>query len=171
MSDTSPLYGAVSVLADRMKDLPDSDLEQPYTWGAHSEGVRFALLGTYQELRELAVHVRTRRLAAGQPLTTMQHALAQYQAGYHDLEAVSLPATEENWVKEPTPGEWSLHTVLSHIQGSQRGFHALIRHALGRHEAGASAAELPDRVADDGRTAADIAATKGFGEVAAALLP
>jgi hypothetical protein len=143
------LYDAVGHLADRTVGLPDADLEQPFVWGAHAEeGVRFALLGSYHELRDLAVEVRAARLAAGRPLTRMQHALAQYHAAYRDLDAALLVAGEADWEAVPAVGEWPLRKVLAHIEGSQRMFHTVAQFGLARARAGLEPAELPEGEVD-----------------------
>ena len=73
------LLTSVNKLAGEMQNLSDADLDQRWAWGPHAEGVRFALLGTYQELRELAVRLAEERRLS-RPVTTAQHALAQYHA-------------------------------------------------------------------------------------------
>ena len=55
------LSAAVTQMAAAMQGLGSVDLDQPWAWGPHREGVRFALLGTYQELRELAVRLAAER--------------------------------------------------------------------------------------------------------------
>jgi uncharacterized protein len=138
------LFTAVDYLAARTYALADTDLDQPYAWRAHAEGARFALLGTYHELRELAVALAARRAAEGPPVTMMQRALAQYHAAYRDFQAVLLGVTDADWDREAAPGEWPLRTVVGHMAGTERWFYTLVVHGLSRQQLGLEPAALPD---------------------------
>ena len=142
------LLSSVNKLAGVMHNFSDADLDQPWAWGPHAEGVRFALLGTYQELRELAVRLaEERRLSP--PVTTAQHALAQYHAAYRDLQAVLLGVDDDHYDREPAPGEWPLRTVMGHIVRAERAFFALVHYGLRRQREGGDLAErLPDGEVD-----------------------
>lgn len=166
------LAAAVARLASATMKMTDGDLGQPYRWGAHDEGARFALLGTMHELRELAVRLAAERRQSGPPLSRVQHALGQYHAAYRDLEAVLLGVTAEQYNQAPAPGEWSLRYVYGHMVGAERHFFALVHYGLRRQrESGALPPVLPDGEANrllgpfevfrqimDGGTQADMAA-------------
>mgnify|MGYP003620438128 CR=1 FL=1 len=130
------LAAAVRQLATAAQPLSDADLGQPYRWGAHQEGARFALLGSMHELRALAVRLAAERRRAGPPLTRAQHALGQYHAAYRDLEAVMLGVTAEAYDASPAPGEWPLRYVYSHMVGAERNFFALVHYGIRRQREG-----------------------------------
>lgn len=143
------LAAAVSYLADRTHHLNDVDLEQPYSWRAHQEGVRFAMLGTYHELRELAVSLAAERQRQGRPLTRTQLALGQYNSAYRDLDAVLIGVTDEMYDREPAPNEWPLRYVLGHTVATERTFFTLVHYGRARqHNEQDLPAELPDGEAD-----------------------
>lgn len=144
-SDSGELAAAVTYLADATQHLDDADLSQPYRWGAHQEGVRFALLGAMHELRTLAVHLAAERRRAGPPITRAQHALAQYHAAYRELSAVLLGVTAEEYEQPPAPGEWPLRYVYGHMVGAERNFFALVHYGARRQRAEDDlSATLPD---------------------------
>jgi uncharacterized damage-inducible protein DinB len=126
------LYPAVLHLARLTKSFSAADLEQPWAWGPHDEGVRFALLGTYQELQQCAVEIQAARTAADRPVTPAQQILAQYHTAFRELEAVLLGVTEEQLDERPGPGEWPLRRVLGHIVAAERAFFSLVADALQR---------------------------------------
>ena len=135
-SDSTDLAAAVVYLAEATQALSDNDLGQPYRWGAHQEGVRFALLGAMHELRALAVQLAAARRRDGPPLSRAQHALAQYHAAYRDLEAALLGVTAEEYEQPPAPGEWPLRYVYGHMVGAERNFFALVHYGLRRQREG-----------------------------------
>jgi uncharacterized damage-inducible protein DinB len=122
---------AVERLARIMQAMSDGDLGQPWAWGPHAEGVRFALLGTYQELRELAVRLgQERRITA--PLSTAQHVLGQYHAAYRDLLAHLIGVDDDLAARRPRPNDWSVRETLGHIVRTERGFYTLVHYGLRR---------------------------------------
>lgn len=131
MSEQS-LQQAVGALAAATQALSDADMGQPWAWGPHQEGVRFALIGAYHELRDLAVRLAAERRRHGPPQTMAQHALAQYQAAYRDLQAVLLGVTADMYDTEPAPGAWQLRYVLGHTAATERVFFTLVHYALQR---------------------------------------
>lgn len=117
-------------------ELTDEDLEAPWSWRAYNEGVRYAFFRTYEELRELAAKLMTERTTRGKPITTAQHALAQYHAAYRDLQAVLIGLDEASLDTEPARGEWPLRITLGHIIAAEREFFARIWHAVQRFRDG-----------------------------------
>lgn len=113
----------------------------PWRWGDYTdEGLRFALLMTHHELRDLAV-----RLAAQRPPRTQARAiLAQYHQAYRDMTAVLAPVRDEDLDRVPAPGEWCLREVLEHLLGADHGFLAVNRFALTRHRAGTYATQTEE---------------------------
>jgi hypothetical protein len=143
------LAAAVAQLTVATANMTDTDLGQPYRWGAHQEGARFALLGTMHELRELAVRLAALRRQAGPPASRAQHALGQYHAAYRDLQALLLGVTAEQYERPPAPGEWPLRYVYGHMVGAERHFFALVHYGLRRQrEGGELPVALPDGEAD-----------------------
>jgi hypothetical protein len=143
------LAAAVAQVAGAAGGLSDADLNQPFRWEAHQEGVRFALLGAMHELRTLAVTLADIRRRAGPPLTRAHHALGQYLVAYRDLEAALLGVTAEEYEAAPAPGEWPLRYVYGHMVGVERNFFALVHYGLRRQrEDGDLPAKLPDGEAD-----------------------
>lgn len=159
---TAPaLFAAVRQLAAQTHAFSDTDLEQPYRWRAHDEGVRFALIGTYHELRELAVQLEQLRVAQRLPLTTAQQALAPYHAAFREFQAILLGVDEETWERRPGSNDWPLRVVVFHMLNVERTFFALIHYGLARHQAGESEparmpADIRERLFDDEDTFYDL---------------
>lgn len=141
----SNLPTAVMQMATMTCSLTDADLGQPYAWRKHDEGARLGILGTVQELRQLAVGLGQQRAAENRPLTAVQQVLAQNHRGFRDLQAVFLGVTDAEYDQEPGPGEWPLRIVLGHIVAAERWFHTLAAVGLVHFEAG----ETPPPLADE----------------------
>lgn len=140
------LTEAVFYLAQATHPMSDADLGQPWAWGPHAEGIRFALIGSCHELRDLAVRLQAKRPF---PPTQAQHILGQYHAAYRDLQALLLGVTEDLYNQEPVPAEWPLRLVLGHIAGAERNFFALVHYGLARQRDGEERPiRLPDGEAD-----------------------
>jgi uncharacterized damage-inducible protein DinB len=139
-----PLYQAVSQLANATHALPDEALEYDWAWRDHDEGLRFALIGTYHELRDLAVTLASGRQAEDSPITIAQHVLAQYHAALRDLEAVLFGASDDDLDQTPAEGEWPLRRVLAHMIGAERVFFTLVYFGVDRYRAGLQPSELSD---------------------------
>lgn len=140
------LSNAILHLAQITQDMSNADMGQPWAWGPHEEGIRFALIGTCHELRDLAVRLQAQRPF---PLTQAQRILGQYHAAYRDLQVLLLGVTEELYNQEPAPGEWPLRLVLGHIVGAERNFFALVHYGLARQRDGEERPiRLPDGEAD-----------------------
>lgn len=127
MNELSSLAMAVSTLATLTQSFSDADMEQPWAWGPHKEGVRFALIGTYHELQELAVKLHAER---GTNRTAVHHLLAQYNTAYQDLQAILIGLPDDLYETQPAAGEWPVRIVLGHIADAQRSFFTLIHYAL-----------------------------------------
>jgi hypothetical protein len=143
MSDHLTLAEAVFRFAQLTHTFSDADLEQPWMWRAHEEGVRFAFIGTLHELKTLALDLADRRAKSDRPLTRAQRVLGQYLEAYRDLQAVMIGASEEEYGREPASGEWPLRYVLGHTAGAQRNFFALVHYGLARQRDGG---ERPTRL-------------------------
>jgi hypothetical protein len=79
------LAQAVFAFAQVTHSLGEADLERDFAWRYHDEGLRFALIGAYHELRDLAATTAAERAAYGHPITIAQRVLAQYHLAYRDL--------------------------------------------------------------------------------------
>lgn len=144
--DTITLVQAVEKLGRLSHGFTEADLEQPFRWRAHEEGVRFALIGSYHELQDLAVQLETQRVREGPPLTAAHRLLARYHSAYRDLQAILIGASDENFERPPAPGEWPLRDVLTHTIHVERVFYSLVHYGLLRQRTDSS---LPVRFPRD----------------------
>jgi uncharacterized damage-inducible protein DinB len=130
---TKTVTQAVEELVRATVHLSDEDMGREWKWGDYDdEGLRFALLLTHHELRDLGV-----RLAARQsPSSQAQRILAQYHQTYRDLTGVLAGVRTEDLDPEPSKGEWSLRKTLDHALGAEYGFLGVNRLAVERHRAG-----------------------------------
>ena len=138
------LHKEVRQLANVMSALPDESLGQDWTWRDHDEGLRFALIGTYHELRDLAATLSMGRQAEGIPVTSAQHVLGQYHAAFRDLEALLLNVGDGDLERPPAKDEWPLRRILSHMIGSERVFFTLVYFGVDQHRAGLQPEEPSD---------------------------
>lgn len=140
------LSQAITDFAALMLPLSEKELERPWVWKDHDEeGVRFAFFVTLQELRQLAVTLSTLRARP----TPAQHILGQYHAAYMDLQAALLGVSNEDAVRVPGEGEWSVQSTYAHILSADLNFTIIIRYALEKHRAGTWSPERPsDEEAD-----------------------
>lgn len=132
---------AVEAMVRATVDRSDEEMGAPWVWGDYDEeGLRFALLMTHHELRDLAV-----RLVAMGPLRTQAQAiLAQYHQAYRDLTAVLATLRDDDLDRVPAPEEWAIRDVLEHMLGAEHGFLAVNVFALSRHRAGTFATQTED---------------------------
>ncbi|MCP4429326.1 MAG: DUF664 domain-containing protein [Chloroflexi bacterium] len=168
----SNLFSAVNQLAQQTHAFTEADLEQPWQWRKHAEGVRFAFLGAYHELRDLAVTLAAQRAQQGPPLTKAQWALAPYHSAYRDLQAVLVGVTDGMYDQEPAPGEWPLRLVLGHMVGAERTFFTLVHYGVERQRDGEGRpSRLPDdeveKVAGPRQAFAEIMKNQGLAEMLA----
>ncbi len=139
------LESAVQQMAAAMISMTDVDLSQPYAWGPHDEGVRFAILGSFQELQQLAIALRARRETSGRPITSAQQMLAQKNSAYRDMLAIMLAADDGCIDIEPKAGEWPLRRVLGHMMETELAFFSLVHYGVRRQRVEEELpAELPE---------------------------
>lgn len=125
---------AVEALVRATVAMTDADMGRAWAWGRYDEeGLRFALLMTHHELRDLAV-----RLAAARDAEPTQAAriLAQYHQAYRDMTAVLATVRDEDLDRAPSPGEWPVREVATHMLGAEYGFLAVARCGIARHREG-----------------------------------
>ena len=124
---------AVEALVRKTVDLSDEHMGREWKWGVYDEeGLRFALLMTHHELRDLAV-----RLAAKRPAPTQASAiLAQYHQAYRDLTGALASVRTEDLDPAPAAGEWPVREVAKHALGAEYGFRMISRFGLDRRRAG-----------------------------------
>ena len=131
---TTTVTQAVEGLVRATVHLSDADMGRPWTWREYDEeGLRFALLMTHHELRDLAVRLSALPQAAP---TQAQRILAQYHQAYRDLTGVLAGVRTEDLDRVPAEGEWPLRETLKHMLGAEHGFLAVNRFALVHHRAG-----------------------------------
>lgn len=131
---TKTVTQAVEDIVRATVHLSDEDMGRAWTWREYDEeGLRFALLMTHHELRELAVRLDARRGAAPAQAARI---LAQYHQAYRDLTGVLAGVRSEDLDRAPAEGEWPLRETLKHMLGAEHGFLAVNRFALVHHRAG-----------------------------------
>jgi hypothetical protein len=141
---TSTLYRAVAAFADATIGLTDTDLERDYAWRFHDdEGLRFALIGTYHELRDLATTLAAERVTTSPP-TLAQRALAQYHLAFRDLQAALLGVDHATAQREPAAEEWPLWFTMVHMIKTEQQFFPRIAHAVEQQRAGAAQTEMAE---------------------------
>jgi hypothetical protein len=142
------LARAVEQFAAVTQGLPDAELDRAWAWGAYdSEGVRFALFRTYEELRELAVKLAAQRSDQGPARSEAQRILAHYHAAYRDLQAVLLAIGPDEADRAPAEEQWSLRRIAAHIVGAEAGFYVVVKYALDRQRSEDDRpAKIPDEV-------------------------
>jgi len=130
---TKTVTQAVEELVRATVQLSDEDMGRPWTWREYDEeGLRFALLMTHHELRDLAVRLAALTQAE---LTQARRILAQYHQTYRDLTGVLAGVRIEDLDRAPAEGEWPLRETLKHMLGAEHGFLAVNRYALTHHRA------------------------------------
>jgi uncharacterized damage-inducible protein DinB len=131
---TKTVTGAVEELVRATVTMSDADMGRPWTWREYDEeGLRFALLMTHHELRDLAVRLVAHRQAEPRQA---QRILAQYHQTYRDLTGALAGVRDEDLDRAPAEGEWPLRETLKHMLGAEHGFLAVNRYALVHHRAG-----------------------------------
>jgi uncharacterized damage-inducible protein DinB len=126
------LETAVEQMAAAMIFMSDVDLSQPCAWGPHDEGVRFAILGSYQELQQLAIALRAEREAVGRRASRAQQILAQKNNVFRDVLAIMVAADDGCFDSEPQAGEWPLRRVLGHMIETELSFFSLVHYGVRR---------------------------------------
>ncbi len=131
---TKTVTQAVEELVRATVHLSDEDMGREWKWREYDEeGLRFALLMTHHELRELAVRIAARRTA--EP-SQAERILAQYHQTYRDLSGALAGVRSEDLDRTPAEGEWPLRETLKHMLGTEHGFLAVNRYALVHHRVG-----------------------------------
>jgi hypothetical protein len=128
----SELTTAVYHFAALFVNVPDTDLDHPWSWKGHEEGVRFAFFLANLELRQLAVELAENRTRP-QPVHRI---LSQYHAAYLDLQAVLCGLSSEIANRAPSEKDWPVRRVLAHILKTDIGFSTVVNYALEGHRAG-----------------------------------
>jgi hypothetical protein len=141
----STLRGAVEKFHSLVPMIGDEKLDITWVWGPHDEeGVRFAFLRTYQELRELAANITAERSARGPAITLAQAILAQHHLAYLDLMGVLCGVRDDELDRVPKEGEWPLREVLWHIVRTETNFTFLIEFAAEQARTGNPVREAED---------------------------
>ncbi len=125
---------AVEELVRATVHLTDEDMGRAWKWGDYDEeGLRFALLMTHHELRDLAARLAARR--EREP-SEEQRILAQHHQAYRDLTGVLAGVRGEDLDRSPAEGEWTLRETLDHMLRADHNFLAVNLFALERHRSG-----------------------------------
>lgn len=138
------LTHAVEQLAAAAVHLTDAELASgAYAWGEYS-GVRMALLGTAQDLDDLAARLLVKRSPAGNPPSLAQQLLTRHREAYRELLALLVDIDPAELTRPPAQGEWSVAQTLRHIDDGERGFFISILAGLEAQTKG-EAASMPPR--------------------------
>ena len=130
---TKTVTQAVEELVRATVRLSDEDMGREWKWGVYDEeGLRFALLMTHHELRDLAARLAAR----GRQPSQAQRILAQYHQAYRDLTGILAAMRTEDLDRAPAEGEWPLRETLKHMIGAEHGFLAVCRLGVERRRAG-----------------------------------
>ena len=139
---TKTVTQAVEQLVGATVGMSDADMGREWKWGVYDEeGLRFALLMTHHELRDVAVRLAARARSAP---TQANRILAQYHQTYRDLTGVVAGVRTEDLDRAPAEGEWPLREALVHMIGAEHGFLSVSKIALDRYRAG-----KPDEPSDE----------------------
>jgi uncharacterized damage-inducible protein DinB len=118
---------AVEGLVRATVDLADAEMGRPWVWHEYDdEGLRFALLMTQHELRDLTVRLAGSRAA---PPSQAEQILGQYHDAYRDLVGALAGVRDADLDRAPAEGEWPVREVLDHMLGADYGFLAVIQYA------------------------------------------
>ena len=119
---TPELARAVDGMTAATWSLDDDVLgSDAWTWGPYDE-VRFAHLQTALELDELSARLRAQRGNSALALTEAQIILGEHQRAYRALRAHAIGLDDEDFDREPAPGEWPFRGVLRHAMFAERYF-------------------------------------------------
>ncbi|MEM7030536.1 MAG: DinB family protein [Chloroflexota bacterium] len=133
------LLQAVNQFAEKNHCLTEDTLNnEDWAWQMYKQ-VRYAFLYTAQDLRHLAVDLLAKRLATGNPPTTAQQIMARHQAAYRAYVSRFIGLTDDDLDQEPAPEEWTLRTILEHVNIAEQAFFQVNRHAITQHMAGVTA--------------------------------
>lgn len=136
---------AVEDLCRAAVRLPDDAMDRPWAWGAYDEeGLRFALLLTHHELRDLAVRLVAARERGGRPFGEAERIRAQYHEAYRDLTGLLQRVGDDELDRAPAPGQWSIREAVQHMLGALYGFSAVVELGVEAHERGVEPSEPAD---------------------------
>lgn len=135
-----PLTASVEAFVAATRGVSDEALGRPYAWKEYDEGLREAFFRVYEDVRSAAAHSASMRAVSSSPATEAQRIVAQYHAGYRDLLAVLLSATDNDLDRVPAAGQWPLRAVLEHMIGGDYGFRFVVRRALAELRSGGTPA-------------------------------
>lgn len=128
---TRSVAQAVEDLVRAAVRLPDEAMDQPWVWGEYDEeGLRFALLMTHHELRDLAVRLSAARDQAGRAMGGSERIRAQYHEAYRDLTGLLHRVRDDELDRGPAPEEWPVRETVKHMIGALYGFSAVVDLAL-----------------------------------------
>jgi hypothetical protein len=141
----SNIATAVERLVRAAVRLPDEAMDRPWAWRMYDEeGLRFALLMTHHELRDLAVRLAAARERAGSAPGESERIRAQYHEAYRDLTGLLHSVRDDELDREPAPEQWPIREAIRHMTGAIYGFSAVVELAMDAHERGEPLREPSD---------------------------
>lgn len=143
------LKTAAASLAAVTEGLTDELLGSEWVWRDHSEGLRFGLIGTYHELRDLAAVLRQDQNRQESAISYAQYLLGQYHSSYRDLQSVLLGVPDDALDRPPAKDEWPLRRILRHIIGADSLFYVLTHYAVEWSRAGQEPRKITGDDADE----------------------
>jgi len=128
MTTLVELRAAVSDLVWAAISLPDEAMDLPYAWGEYDEdGLRFALLSAYHQLRDLAFEAEDNR----EPRPTQaQRILGGLVQAHADIDGLLASVSDAELDTSPGGEEWPLRGIVHHVLRADDGFASAIRRAL-----------------------------------------
>lgn len=120
-------------------------MDREWKWGEYdSEGLRFALLMTQHDLRDLAARFEGERAKSGRVPGESERIRAQYHEAYRYLTGLLHRLREDELDREPAPEQWPVREVIRHMLGAVYGFSAVVDLAMDAHARGVAQAEPSD---------------------------
>ena len=144
------LIKAVDMYAALTVDLSETQLNLDWAWGDYdSEGIRFSMFRTFEELRGWAVRLVEVRQQSGPAITEAQTILGGFHRAYRRLKTVLVGRDPGLLTKSPAPGEWPIRQTLSHLYNAEMNFYVVVSYGLGRIEDPALPVAPPDDFWDE----------------------
>ena len=109
--------------------LGDRELETPWEWAGHQGeqlSIRDALFVSLVEEQEAA--------AAASPANEAARIMCLVQGAFGHLRGLLAGVPDSLYDAEPSPGEWPLRSVLTHVLEVEHSYQNQVRYALGRRE-------------------------------------
>jgi hypothetical protein len=127
------LLNAIDKYASLTIGLSEDQLNLDWAWGDYdSEGIRFSMFRTFEELQAMAVQRADHRIQFGLDISAAQLILAGFHRAYRRLKVVLMNRDPSLFIQSPAPGEWPIHRTISHIYNAEMNFFVVVSYGLAR---------------------------------------